>query len=52
MTAPDIAVVPQFNGDEKMDKSTELDVEDSYYLLHALGNHLLIVFFATVILVY
>ncbi|VDD87542.1 unnamed protein product [Enterobius vermicularis] len=38
MTAPDIAVVPQFNGDEKMDKSTELDVEDSYYLLHALES--------------
>uniref|UniRef100_A0A0N5AHD6 ENT domain-containing protein n=1 Tax=Syphacia muris TaxID=451379 RepID=A0A0N5AHD6_9BILA len=36
MTAPDIAAVPQFSGEEKMDKRTELDVEDSYYLLHAL----------------
>ena len=38
MTAPDIAAVPQIIRDEKMDKRTELDVEDSYYLLHVLES--------------
>lgn len=38
MTAPDIPAVSHFGRDEKMDRRAELDVEDSYYLLHALES--------------